>query len=488
MSITATFFTHSKKLNSMKLPTGGTNISIVIKDPSSVLNPTLILDRSNPTAFNYVRIPTFNRYYWITDWISDHGMWIANCKVDVLTSWRAEILDSYQYVTRNQAYYDLEVPDGRYPMIDGVEFDSVDFGNNSPFLTDLTHNPWITILAVVNSYGIKINGLVYYLMGANDAGSLMNNLLEPAMTPYGSFDIGKETMMALLNPTQYITKSFAVPYDIRSHFTELPSASSINVGWWDIPGSYSNTKMAVGEAGYRWFEIWNYTFNLPTRSVEEQPLGTWASKLPFTEYKLFAGPFGQIVIDTGRMNLGLGQALTARIKADLHGNAILTLEEADGNIIFRTSTNVAVDMTLSSLAINWMDTAGNMMGVVGSLGGLGNAIQEGGASNIATAGNKTTALASSAAKSLFPSPQIVGGTTGAIAAISEPWRLQATFHKIAAEDREHFGRPLCQRLQLSDPMLSGYTECADAHVEIPATDSEISEIESFLANGFYKEN
>ena len=87
MSITATFFTHSKKLNSMKLPTGGTNISIVIKDPSSVLNPSIILDRSNPTSFNSVRIPTFNRYYWITDWVSDHGMWIANCSVDVLNSW-----------------------------------------------------------------------------------------------------------------------------------------------------------------------------------------------------------------------------------------------------------------------------------------------------------------------------------------------------------------------------------------------------------------
>ena len=94
MAITATFYTFSKRKNSTGRPSGGSSNNIYIKDPSSVLNPQIMLETSNPTAYNYCYIPTFDRYYFISDWISDHGMWQANCVVDVLASWKNSINSS----------------------------------------------------------------------------------------------------------------------------------------------------------------------------------------------------------------------------------------------------------------------------------------------------------------------------------------------------------------------------------------------------------
>ena len=53
MSFNATFYTFSKKLNSTKQPSGGSNYQIELKDSSGMLNPTIKLDvgqSGNPTA------------------------------------------------------------------------------------------------------------------------------------------------------------------------------------------------------------------------------------------------------------------------------------------------------------------------------------------------------------------------------------------------------------------------------------------------------
>lgn len=491
MSITAIFYTIEKKVNSLKLPTGGTSKNIVLKDPCSLTAPSILLETSNPTAYNYCYIAAFNRYYWINEWTSDHGFWIANCSVDVLTTYRAEILDSYQYVVRNQAKYSLEVPDNMYSMIDGVEFSTVDMSSDSPF------NSFVAIFGVAGKGGNPFNGLSYYQTNYEDLLEFMNIMFDPNLGPFlaqgESFDVSNATMKALIQPLQYIPVCYALPYDLTAHQAIATSVSEVPIGFWKIAGTYGHTKRASTQMGSQFFEIWSKTITIPARSLETQPLGTWASKLPFTEYKLFAGPFGQIVIDTSKMNLTLGNSITLRIKADLYGNAILTIEDNAGNIIYRTNANVAVDFKLTSLAINRMDqTLGVVSGVMGAAGSIAGGAASGNplgiASGIAGGINAALGTISDAIKAEFPTPQSTGAVSGNLASIMEPWKLQATFHKIANEDREHFGRPLCERVQLSDGELSGFTQCASATIAIPGTSQEHDMVINFLNSGFYKEN
>lgn len=91
-----TFYTIVKRQNSTKIPdTSGTTLQAFLKDKTDVLSPVLeIQSATRPTSWNYVFIPEFARYYYVTSWSADKGLWIASCKVDHLASWKQYILQT----------------------------------------------------------------------------------------------------------------------------------------------------------------------------------------------------------------------------------------------------------------------------------------------------------------------------------------------------------------------------------------------------------
>ena len=99
--ININFYTFSKKENSTKRPTGaGTVLSCNIKSRSSIVNPFIEL-KTNPTAFNYCYIPSFNRYYYISDITFDSGLWLVTCRIDVLATYKTEIGNTSMYILRS---------------------------------------------------------------------------------------------------------------------------------------------------------------------------------------------------------------------------------------------------------------------------------------------------------------------------------------------------------------------------------------------------
>lgn len=69
-------------------------------DNTSVVNPSLLIEFSgNISVFNYAHIPSFNRYYYITDIVSvTNNLWRVNCHTDVLMSFKSQILGSMAIV------------------------------------------------------------------------------------------------------------------------------------------------------------------------------------------------------------------------------------------------------------------------------------------------------------------------------------------------------------------------------------------------------
>lgn len=69
--------------------TNTVTFSGTLKQESSVINPTIIMEIENPSSFNYMYIPEFNRYYYIDDVVSiRNGLWRISGKVDVLNSFK----------------------------------------------------------------------------------------------------------------------------------------------------------------------------------------------------------------------------------------------------------------------------------------------------------------------------------------------------------------------------------------------------------------
>ena len=113
--ININFYTFSKKENSTKRPTGaGTVLSCNIKSRSSIVNPFIEL-KTNPTAFNYCYIPSFNRYYYISDITFDSGLWLVTCRIDVLATYKTEIGNTSMYILRSSERSNGEIVDTLFP-------------------------------------------------------------------------------------------------------------------------------------------------------------------------------------------------------------------------------------------------------------------------------------------------------------------------------------------------------------------------------------
>ncbi len=84
-------FSELNKIN--KNISAGIELSGTLRDKTNVINPDIIIEIENPTGYNYCYIPSFGRYYYITDMQSvRNGLWRIMLKVDVLMSFKASIM------------------------------------------------------------------------------------------------------------------------------------------------------------------------------------------------------------------------------------------------------------------------------------------------------------------------------------------------------------------------------------------------------------
>lgn len=92
-----------------------------LKDASSVIDPVILIEKNNPTLYdyNYMYIPEFKRWYYINDIISvKNGLWEIHAHVDVLYTWGADIkkmngvADKLEDILSANVYFD----DGSFIM------------------------------------------------------------------------------------------------------------------------------------------------------------------------------------------------------------------------------------------------------------------------------------------------------------------------------------------------------------------------------------
>ena len=110
---TAEFFKLSKRKNSTKQPTGsGTSYTVNLKSGTSFLSPTLLLEISGYPDYNYLKFE--GMYYFVSDIVSvRQDLWEIYCKVDPLATAKANIIASTQYVSYSSAGGSIWLPDNR---------------------------------------------------------------------------------------------------------------------------------------------------------------------------------------------------------------------------------------------------------------------------------------------------------------------------------------------------------------------------------------
>ena len=109
-------------------------ISGVLREASSLIHPSITFTSDTIPTFNYVYIPIFNRYYYVTDITSiKNKLWQMSLTVDVLMTYKEALLACTGYIDRNENEYNGLIPDGMISLQKG-EVIETNFVTNELFI------------------------------------------------------------------------------------------------------------------------------------------------------------------------------------------------------------------------------------------------------------------------------------------------------------------------------------------------------------------
>lgn len=152
------FYKSTNEVNSFpKTLTDGVAISGSLRSECDILNPVIEFEGIGVSIpYNYCYIPTFKRYYFITEAKSvRNGILELSMHVDVLQSWANEILNSKGLILRSGSLKDKYILDDKvitYPSYtDTIKACSFLGKGQSPFIVNSSDELYF-VLEIANSY------------------------------------------------------------------------------------------------------------------------------------------------------------------------------------------------------------------------------------------------------------------------------------------------------------------------------------------------
>lgn len=465
----AIFYQFAKRTNSTKRPSGGQEFGIDLKAPCNIIDPEIkIAIQSDPTGYNYCYLPTFSRYYWVKNWTYSDGLWSASLTVDTLASYREEIGNSTEYVTRSSAQYNGTISDGLYPATAKVQTVTTAFQGG--FAETISGG--FFVIGFVAKAANSIGAVTYVVMTPSNAKKLSAKLLtNVSYLNIDNAEISDNLTKILFNPYQYIVSCNYFPFNMAELTAHLPLVSSIDVGWWsiDIPG------WILGVDNNNFTK--SVTVNVP-KHPQAAARGEYCNAAPYTDYTIFLQPYGVIPLESSK--LWGASSLTIQYVTDLFtGDSILRIFTNTKQLVHDTTAKLGASIQLSNIAFDIPSGSGGLLqtGFAAAYGGLRAALSGGTFSDV---GNGIL----NAAQATNADVASKGATGSTIAFDAIPYMV-ARFKILVDDNNEHHGRPLCKRVQLST--IPGFIMVDDPDIALNATAAEIDSVKSYMKNGFFLE-
>lgn len=473
MALILNLYSINKRSNSTKLPTGnGTVVEVNLKAPTSLIKPIFIIDGVNET-YNYCKFE--GRYYWIDDIIIlSNDIMELHCSVDVLATYRSQILASTQYVLRSASNYDTNVVDSFYPA--KTEYTSY----RDTALKVFNYTTMSYIIGIIGNTGISgynVGSIAYYWLSPSEMSSFINYLMsdDPSWIDIDTAEMSQGLQKALINPNQYIASCIALPLSRPAQ--EGTWVNKIRYGWYDIQPSSEFTCRILQPSDF----LVSKQFTLPIRKhPQASDRGNYLNYSPYARYDIEFQPFGLIPLDTTR--LSTGDEITINIAIDITtGSAQMNIQSTDdptSTIAAYSMAQVGIPIQLSQLSVNGLEAFANIVNESASAASSLLSF------NAAGAISSTTSAIVTSIEAQFPQVEKSGSNGSFIETLLFP-TIHSRFTHIVDNDNEDIGRPLCQKKVLST--LSGFTMVRDADIELNATTLEIDQVKSYLMEGFFIE-
>ena len=466
--MTVTYWTgFSKRKNSTKQPTSGTDATVKLKDNCSVINPT-IQTIGIPINANYFYISDFGRYYFVSNVTKiSNAITEFNLEVDVLASYKTEIGSTVARIAFSSSGYDTNIVDPR------TVIKSTKLKNENSEATELT-STGCYVITVFNNANTNGNGMAtsYAMDEAN-------------MKVFKQF-LGDDTVYAALKgyfagePINSVFGAIWVPFNLAT----APGASvtKLHIGN-DNTVAHGFSVTAVELPGTGIYSATEILLAIPYRYNDFRDIA------PYSTAQLY-------LPGAGKVDINLADWLdTVNMKIEYtmeYGTGDLTyyLKDYNGNLIQTVSCNVASQCPLGQVTNNGSGIMSASGGAVASLGGLavgtmtGNAgVTAAGALGLLTGATSIAASANTHGVSLKGN---MGGRTSTdirdviITAYDADTEDVTDANYIARK-----GRPVAETHAISNH--SGYVQCDDASCNMAGSALEKERVNNYLNSGFFYE-
>lgn len=450
----------TKRKNSTKQPTGGTQKTVVLKEECSLENPVFIL---NEPIADYTYVEAFGEYFFVTDVINlDKHRSEVRCTLDPCATYKTGITGYTAFVERAASSYDAYINDQLLTAKQDIIRESVISTNLSVF------GSGCYIAEVLN----KNDGIALYV--TPDL-SPYKQLLTPSC--YNASDIQDwidSKIAQAFDLDVYIGSIKWVPFDASDIGTQTTSfyIGPVDVG---VPASYTIRKASQSH---------NVRSTVSVSLFSQDLFNDFRDCNPrFTQYNLRLPGVGIVDLDSAIIGSAIhhSRSITCDIDIDLvSGDVVYTLNADSVRSHFarfkgNVSVNVPIGKSVSDMTQSISMVAGGVAGGAVS-GGVPGAIIGG-----------VVGLVNAVHNELTPQTSMVGGSGNKADLIATRSSLALSRRQYGAKDYPTTvaGRPLYQNVLLST--LSGFVKCGNASVPLNCRDADREAINNYLNTGIYIE-
>lgn len=452
----------SKRKNSTKQPSGGTSVTCVLKETTSVEKPTFVF-ASNDFTINYIE--AFGHYYFVDDIKSvRNGIIEVSCSLDVLATYKSSIGSYTAFVERSASYYNTLFADPDVAMMNEEVLTSQTVSGLSIFTSGGFY-----VLSVLNDLGSANGFTTYYI---TDSANL-ESLAAYVNTNWGSAasSVVDWLQATFLKTADSIIDCIWVPIALAALPAGATSWETMKIGVDVVTGVQGRRIVApciVSESK---------TITIPHRYTD------FRKGAPYTQGKLYIPGYG--VVDFNPLDFD-NDTIYLQFDVDVTtGDTVCYLANSSNMRIASYTYNVGVSCPVGKVGSNVTQTVG---GVLSTAGAVASAVATQGASAIASGVAAASSGINALNSAISPTASIHGGKGGRAIAESGLDIICTLITRTTADPADLLsthGRPFMSTGSIS--AFSGYVKCSGADVPIAGMESDKVAINDFLNSGFYYE-
>lgn len=472
-----TFYNHAKRENSTLRPTGaGTGHSCIIKEGSSVSNPTIALKWTGSGAplYNYAYISDFKRYYFVSDWSFLDRQWTAHLTVDVLATYKTTIGSSSKYVLRSASEENKTIIENKYPAKGTYTARAELGGTLSPGWNQYGQGGGVYVVTVIGSGNTNnsTNNVTQYQMSGPSVQNLITNAIDGFEGAYNNLTAtdAKDAIMNMLRlPMRFTTDLAQYIKNVMWFPFSFPSGGAANLylakyQCLTLPDTVGTplhiSSGAIDVSGY-----------------PDADGRYWEYLAPFATYTFCLDPFGIITLDPADVLHSASINYTVHTDS-MTGLGILRVYAANGldenRLIAERTAQIGVAVPYGGSAPNYAGAIGGVAGIISA------AVSESPLADMMMAGAVGNLISGSGYQGYS------AGTSGGGCSVVGYPHIMVRVMSHADLDPTELGYPLCEIKTINT--LSGFVQVNDGDItDSYATDAELVKVKSYLEGGFFYE-